>query len=229
MATTMLFARSAPVRSEAAQLVNPRRAERFATMSLKCELGTITDLSETGLQIQLAPKRSTEPGSMLRLTVSSPMQKLSVTGQVVWSRKSLFKSSQAGVRFVNTPIQLARALVELAKHGFVDTASLAEPARSSEPSTAAGNNAGAKPHNVRASVQIEDYYAALGISTDAREDHLTAAFRKLARELHPDVNKSPDAEQRFAFVAKAYATLKDPAKRMKYDALRAIASHRKAA
>ena len=63
----------------------------------------------------------------------------------------------------------------------------------------------------------KDYYATLGVPNTATPDELKAAFRRLAREYHPDVNKSPDAEERFKEINEAYAVLSDQEKRSVYD------------
>lgn len=62
-----------------------------------------------------------------------------------------------------------------------------------------------------------DYYEVLGVSRSASESELKSAFRRLAREYHPDVNKSSDAEERFKEINEAYAVLSDGEKRAAYD------------
>ena len=68
-------------------------------------------------------------------------------------------------------------------------------------------------------MKYKDYYAALGVPRDADAETIKKAYRKLARQHHPDVSKDPGAEARFKDVAEAYATLKDAEKRAAYDAL----------
>jgi molecular chaperone DnaJ len=63
-----------------------------------------------------------------------------------------------------------------------------------------------------------DPYELLGVARDADENTIKKAFRRLARELHPDVNKhDPDAEEKFKEAAEAYEILKDPERRAIYD------------
>ncbi len=64
-----------------------------------------------------------------------------------------------------------------------------------------------------------DYYEILGVGSDANKAEVKTAFRRLARELHPDVNDhDPEAEEKFKAAAEAYEVLSDPERRRAYDA-----------
>ncbi|MBW6465707.1 MAG: molecular chaperone DnaJ [Brevefilum sp.] len=62
-----------------------------------------------------------------------------------------------------------------------------------------------------------DYYEVLGVPRGASEDELKSAFRRLARQYHPDVSSEPDAEEKFKEINEAYAVLSDGEKRAAYD------------
>ncbi|MEV5752397.1 DnaJ C-terminal domain-containing protein [Actinoallomurus sp. NPDC052308] len=63
-----------------------------------------------------------------------------------------------------------------------------------------------------------DFYEILGVPRTAGQEEIQRAYRKLARKYHPDVNKAPDAEDRFKEASEAYAVLSDPEQRKRYDA-----------
>src|SRR5438067_3539315 len=62
-----------------------------------------------------------------------------------------------------------------------------------------------------------DYYRVLGVSQDANTPEIRRAYRRLARQHHPDRNPEPESPERFRTLAAAYAVLGDPARRGRYD------------
>ncbi|NLE83111.1 MAG: DnaJ domain-containing protein [Chloroflexi bacterium] len=66
-------------------------------------------------------------------------------------------------------------------------------------------------------MEYKDYYNTLGVSKTAADDEIKSAYRNLARQYHPDVNKEPGAEEKFKEINEAYQVLSDKEKRTKYD------------
>ncbi|MBU6264945.1 MAG: molecular chaperone DnaJ [Actinomycetales bacterium] len=64
---------------------------------------------------------------------------------------------------------------------------------------------------------MADHYDVLGVSRDASPDDIKKAYRRLARELHPDVNPDESAQEKFKLVTHAYEVLSDPVQRQQYD------------
>ena len=63
----------------------------------------------------------------------------------------------------------------------------------------------------------KDYYKTLGVDKNASDEEIKRAFRKLAKQYHPDVNKEPGAQEKFKEIGEAYSILSDPNKRKQYD------------
>jgi DnaJ-class molecular chaperone len=66
-------------------------------------------------------------------------------------------------------------------------------------------------------VEFKDYYKILGVPKDAKPEDVKKAYRRLARQYHPDLNKGADAERRFKEINEAQEVLLDPEKRSRYD------------
>ena len=71
----------------------------------------------------------------------------------------------------------------------------------------------------RGGMEYKDYYKILGVDRKASEKEIKQAYRRLARQYHPDVNKSSGAEERFKEINEAYQVVSDPENRRKYDQL----------
>ena len=63
----------------------------------------------------------------------------------------------------------------------------------------------------------KDYYKSLGLEKGASDEEIKRAFRKLAKQYHPDVNKEPGAQEKFKEIGEAYSVLSDPEKKRQYD------------
>jgi DnaJ-class molecular chaperone len=79
--------------------------------------------------------------------------------------------------------------------------------------------AGLRDHLSPMPLSYTDYYEVLGIPREADQDTIRRAYRKLAREYHPDLNSDSEAEERFKELGEAYEVLSDAEKRERYDRL----------
>jgi hypothetical protein len=227
-----------------------RVAERHEAHGLRCPLGELLDLSITGLRCRCDAKPNLQRGAIIPLVIQNGNQTIRLMARVVWVRKAGLVNSQwqAGLQFLDVRPGIQAALEQFARYGFIQsttgaftstttsaaTATTPAPAPSAEPPRAQQQSTpppASTPDNTHkyATVDIEDLYAHMGLCIGATEASIHAAYRAIAKQLHPDHNKDPAAVEQFVFINKAYGVLRDAGKRAKYDAmLRASQAGRKA-
>jgi hypothetical protein len=184
-----------------------RRSERYRTTDLRSNLGLVADLSATGMRVRADAKPSYRRGDLLDVAVSNGEHRICVKARVVWIRKGAEGRYWVGVAFADPRPGIGQVMARLARFGYLE-----EP----RPQSTAG-----PPHRQRSSTdsQVEDLYEILGVGRSASPDEIHNAYRRIAQISHPDVCSHPDAEERMSRVNKAYAVLRNPETRKKYDAM----------
>lgn len=218
--------------------VNPRRQERHLTEGLTCVSGDVLDLSVGGMRVRSADRPPVKAGGESAFTLRVGAKTLTVQGKVAWIKRASLLGGpfEYGVQFVGVSGAVAKVIGQIAMYGFVGSGSDAAGAaprqsawtpegqgRASNAAAAGGTNAaGAGPQGperpkVVVTADLPCFYETLGVSFDATEQQIRTAFRQLAKKLHPDVCKEPDAAERFAFITRVYEVLSDEELRAKYD------------
>lgn len=223
---------------EAPRKKRPRMAERYSAHGVRCPLGEIVDLSETGMRTKCFGKPTVQLNQMATLNVSSGASGIKVTGRVVWVKRvspiTVLKNPeyQVGIQFANLSETAAKALVHLARYGYVgkkgehaevETAN-SVASQYAYSSVVAGPNGQdpipetqARPAKVV--MEVENLYAVLGVPFEATDEQLRHAFRSLALKYHPDRSSDPESHAKFDAVNKSYHILRDRDLRRRYDAM----------
>lgn len=177
-----------------------------------CREGSLADLSATGMRIRFEGKPEFRVGDHRDFLVSATGQTIRLPGQVVWIKKvSLFsKEYNAGIHFNSLRPELMKAIEAFAMHGVIDPAIAPKMPRS----TATRDS---KQSQASVRVEVPNHYQVLGVPRNASNQQIHEAYRALAKKLHPDVNKAPDASQKFKSLTDAYHVLKDEHLRTQYD------------
>lgn len=200
-----------------------KRAERFKTVGFATPFGEVRDLSSSGMRIFAPRKPKLEVGQRVEMRLSSAFQQVVVAAKVVWVRNDQ-DQWQVGFQFVDMLPAVREAVEHLAKHGFAEMGAGPGPRRSGQ--SGVGTQTSQNSHTTGKSIGeqallYEDLYAMFSLKPDATDEEVQVAYRFKARELHPDHNTAPDADQQFSRLTKAYSILKDPEKRKRYDEMRA--------
>ncbi|WP_428940966.1 DnaJ domain-containing protein [Fontivita pretiosa] len=179
-----------------ARAMRPRRHQRFNAESLTTPLGRVKDLSESGVCISGRGRTELRKGQLIPVKLATPQGQLSFLGRVAWvrQRKGEF---DAGIELLDVKPHVAARLKQLGEFGFVPDAQWSQAAI---PDEAALNQPGGRAARV-------DPWQVLGVPPDSTLEQVHRAYRKLARRLHPDVNKAADAAAQFQQVTAAYREL----------------------
>ncbi len=185
---------------------NGRASDRYSASGLTCVLGEIEDISLSGIRVRCTGEVPINANEVLQLTIKRGSGSLKVVAKVVWVSRPLFSAAKMGLRFVEMDQTALRTLLESLCPG--STAS----------STLPGGGQRVTETAV-ATIEVEDLYAMLGISRDADDAQIRAAYHACAKKFHPDNNSDADAAQHFSNVSKAYSVLRDSEHRARYDRL----------
>ena len=211
----MAFSRSVfPNRFPFRKRTRPRAHVRMAVdRAFRCELGEGVDVSRRGMQVRSGRKPKVPVGHIAELRLRSGNRVLSVRGRIAWIRKRRGEY-RIGVAFVRPSESLQSVLESLGKLGFIPSAE--QVARD----TQGGAGRTSRPRGWRRFAGV-NHYEVLKVSPQATNAEVRAAYRRLARTYHPDLNPEPTAESIFTKINMAYQVLKDPQQRARYDRLRA--------
>lgn len=204
-----LFRKHASAKS---QSVDRRSNERFAADMLSCPVGKVVDLSIAGMSLTTDRRPTVKPGQVGGFPLSVGSRTFNLVGRVLRVRRLSIKQYEIGVAFVNPDQRVVHILTSVARFGFVPKDGVAEeaPRSNAVPETAASSPT---PSN-RDPAGI---YRLLGVSPDASELQINEAFRTMARQYHPDLNRAADAQQHFIAIKQAYDVLRDNDRRQRYD------------
>lgn len=199
----------------------PRRHERHLTEGLTCVTGDVLDLSAGGMRIRSKERPPVKAGEATTFTIRAGGKAVPVPGKIAWVKRASLLGGpyDYGVQFVGISAQMERVLEQIAMYGFVPDGAMKSAAGSSPYAGRAwgsGDGTG-RQSRITASADLPCFYETLGLGNDATDEEIKQAYRGLAKRMHPDVCKEPDAAERFAFVTRVYEVLIDPELRARYD------------
>lgn len=198
------------------------------------------DLSAGGMRVRSTERPPAKAGGAASFTLRVGMKTLSVQGRMAWVKRASLLAGpyEYGVQFVGVTSAVAKVLDQIAMYGFVHDGkgeskqapkwnaggATVNPSAAASTGASTAKAAGscdahaehARPR-VTVTADLPCFYETLGVTRDATQDQIRAAFRGLAKKLHPDVCKEPDAGERFAFITRVHEVLSDPELREKYD------------
>lgn len=187
-----------------------RKHERLGTSTVRCSLGTIADISATGLRVMCEGKPPVEIGQVCPFKLKFDDGALTLQAQVRWCKRRGIKRHEIGLKFVALKPGMPDVLEAIARFG------MASMARQN-----AGQSEGAQPKKKLPApptidAVLPEYFRIMDLTAEATPTQIRKRYRELAVAWHPDRCDHPDALTRFEEINEAYHVLCDPQRRKNY-------------
>lgn len=170
-----------------------RSGKRYDTRLTDSVLGSVVDLSTEGARVVTRTEPSVRAGHVFEIAVACDGERVFVLSRVAWTRKIDKDLWNIGLHFFDADSRTRTDLERLLDR------------------CASGREM------LPTSVEVEDLYAVLGVPREATLEQIRAAYRRLARQFHPDHSPDEDSSRRFARISKSYMVLRDESLRRRYD------------
>jgi len=188
-----------------------RQRERMGTTTVSCSLGSIEDISATGLRVMCEGKPPVEIGQACPFKLKFDDGAMTVQAQVRWCKRRGIKRHEIGLKFVALKPGMPEVLEAIARFGMASMAKQSAGGTSSKK-----NSDNTKPAKPSIEAELPEYFQVMDLPCDATPRQIKARYRDLAVTWHPDRCDHPDAMQRFEAINEAYHVLCDPKRRASY-------------
>ncbi|MGH7242612.1 MAG: DnaJ domain-containing protein [Phycisphaerales bacterium] len=172
-----------------------RGGKRYDTRMTDSVLGSVVDLSIDGARVVTRSEPNVRAGHVFEIAIACEGHRVFVLSRVAWTRKIDKDLWNIGLHFFDAD-----------SHTRIDMEKLLD-------SCASGREM------LPTSVEVEDLYAVLGVPRESSLDQIRTAYRRLARQFHPDHAPDEESSRRFSRISKSYMVLRDESLRRRYDQL----------
>ncbi|MBX3379484.1 MAG: DnaJ domain-containing protein [Phycisphaeraceae bacterium] len=172
-----------------------RGNKRYDTRLTDSVLGSVVDLSTDGARVVTRSEPNVRAGHVFEIAIACDGERVFVLARVAWTRKIDKELWNIGLHFFDAD---SRSRADLER--LLDRC-------------ASGREL------LPTSVEVEDLYAVLGVSRESSLEEIRSAYRRLARQFHPDHAPDEESSRRFARISKSYMVLRDESLRRRYDQL----------
>ncbi|MEM6258172.1 MAG: DnaJ domain-containing protein [Planctomycetota bacterium] len=191
-----------------------RRSPRYRGETVRCALGTILDISATGMRVLCDGKPPVQIGGAMPIRLKFDDGSLQIGTQIRWCKRRGLKRYEIGLQFIQLKPGMEKVLEAIARFGMAGAAKHMEEGRPH--STGSGARQKREKSRVYVEGDLPDYFGVLDLQPDATTDQIKASYRRLATIYHPDRSDAPEAMKRFEEINEAYHVLCDPKRRETY-------------